>query len=221
MKVCTDSCVAGAWFSSMIVRDQVSVTNCLDIGTGTGLLALMLAQKINLYFDAVEIDENAFLQSAENFDASPWNNRLKSIHADIKTFKPIRKYDLIISNPPFFENQLRSDDKNRNVSMHNESLDLQQLISAVDSLLAHNGHFGILLPFKRLNYFESVAAEQKIYTLEKLLIRQTPQHDFFRSALICSRSKKAVVQNELTIRDDKGKYSSEFTELLKDYYLAL
>jgi len=221
MKVCTDSCVAGAWFADVIIRQKIAAANCLDIGTGTGLLALLLAQKINSFIDGIEIDESAWLQSAENFAASPWKDRLTSFYGDIKSFATLKKYDLIISNPPFFENDLRSGNKNRNISMHDETLNLQQLISAADSLLTDNGYFGILLPFKRLNYFEAIATETKMYSVEKLLIRQTPQHDFFRCVLICSRLKKDVAEHELTIKDGTGKYSSGFIDLLKDYYLAI
>src|SRR4026209_1473778 len=103
MKVCTDSCITGAWVADYILRNQLQVLNCLDIGTGTGLLALMLAQKTGMLIDGVEIDNDAFVQATENFADSPWEKRLHSFHADITTFPTSKEYDLIISNPPFFE----------------------------------------------------------------------------------------------------------------------
>ena len=221
MKVCTDSCITGAWVADYILSNHVHALNCLDIGTGTGLLALMLAQKTGMLIDGIEIDNEAFLQASENFAGSPWNKRLHAIHADVTTFPAIKEYDFIISNPPFFENDLRSGNINRNVSLHDESLNLKQLITCVHTLLSVDGYFAILLPWKRVSYFEMSAAEQNIFPHEKLLIRQTPGHHFFRCILICRRTKKDPGHSELTIKDERGNYTIEFANLLNDYYLSL
>src|SRR6478672_11745355 len=103
MKVCTDACIFGAWVSNTIAG-RLHAGNCLDIGTGTGLLALMAAQKSTLHIDSIEIEKNAYVQAGENFSKSPWKDRIEIFHGDINAFSVTKKYDLIISNPPFFEN---------------------------------------------------------------------------------------------------------------------
>ncbi len=220
MKVCTDTCFFGAWVANFIVSRRLPVTNCLDIGTGTGLLGLLLAQKTGLSIDAVEIEENAFKQAKQNFGSSPWSARLQAFHSDIKIFSSAKKYDFIISNPPFFENDLRSANKNKNIARHDEGLNLQELVAVVKLHLNDDGYFALLLPYHRLPHFETLAAQNNIFINEKLLIRQTPEHDFFRGILICSRSKKSVENKELVIKNKTG-YTDEFTGLLKDYYLSL
>ena len=219
MKVCTDACLFGAWVANLIASRGLPFTNCLDIGTGTGLLGLLLAQKTGLIIDAVEIEENAFKQAKENFGSSPWSARLQAIHSDIKIFSSPKKYDLIISNPPFFENDLRSANKNKNIARHDEGLNLQDLVAVVKLHLNDDGYFALLLPYHRLSHFETPG--NNIFINEKLLIRQTPEHDFFRGILMCSRSKKIVVTKKVEIKNNAGSYTDEFTILLKDYYLLL
>ena len=108
MKVCTDSCLFGAWIADKIEQKIIVPKNILDIGSGTGLLSLMIAQKTNAQIDGVEIDENSYQQSEDNFIESPWNKHLHAFHADIKNWNSGLKYDLIISNPPFYENDLKA-----------------------------------------------------------------------------------------------------------------
>ena len=106
MKVCTDSCLFGAWIAAKIAKRYLDPKRILDIGTGTGLLSLLLAQKTDARIDAVEIAGEAFNQSKENFSASPWSEKITAYHADIKSWNAPSKYDLLICNPPFFENDL-------------------------------------------------------------------------------------------------------------------
>jgi tRNA1Val (adenine37-N6)-methyltransferase len=233
MKVCTDACIFGAWVAEKVAPDsyrdqlplpdwlgQAGVASCLEVGAGTGLLSLMYAQKnSNAIIDAVEIEKNAYEQVKENFSNSKWNDRLKIFHTDIKYFVSQKKYDLIISNPPFYENELLSNEKNKNIAKHDEGLTLKDLITIIKTHLAAKGYFAILLPYHRIKYFENLAEENKFFSQEKLLIRQTPSHNFFRGILFFSNSKTDIKTNELTIKNNDGNYTEEFTALLKDYYL--
>ena len=223
MKVCTDACIFGAWIARLISNNipQMAGSNCLDVGSGTGLLSLMFAQKNpNATIDAVEIEKNAYEQAKENFSNSKWNNRLKIFHIDVKDFVSQKKYDLIISNPPFYENELQSDEKNKNIAKHDEGLTLTDLIISVKKNLSATGYFAILLPYHRIKYFEELAEESIFFLHQKLLIRQTLTHNFFRGILLFGNCKTDVKINELTIKNGES-YTQEFTELLKDYYLSL
>lgn len=217
MKVCTDACVFGGWVAAWIA----DLANCLDIGTGTGLLTLMLAQKTNLDIDAVEIEKDAFDQAKENFTNSPWSERLKVFHSDIKKFTPSKKYALIISNPPFFENDLKSEVKNKNIAKHDDELNLQELVEVVEKNLDASGFFAVLLPYHRVSFFERLANENEFYLQQRLLIKQTPSHNFFRGILLFGKQKITPATKELAIKKIDGSYTDEFRELLKDYYLHL
>lgn len=222
MKVCTDASVFGAWVAEKIINSKLPVADCLDVGTGTGLLPLMLVQKNpETIIDAVEIEENAYEQAKENFTNSKWNRRLNIFHTDVMNFAPRKKYDLIITNPPFYENELLSEEKNKNLAMHDKGLTLDNLITIIKTHLASTGCFAILLPFYRIKYFEDMASHNNFFLQEKVLIRQTPSHNFFRGILFFSNINADVKTNELTIKNNEDMYTQQFTELLKDYYLKL
>ncbi len=221
MKVCTDACIFGAWIAEKVASNQLPVASCLDIGCGTGLLSLMFAQKNpNAIIDAVEIEKNAHEQAKENFSNSEWNNRLKIFHIDVKDFVSQKKYDLIISNPPFYENELQSNEKNKNIAKHDEGLLLKDLVAITEKHLSPRGYFAVLLPYHRIKYFEELAEGSNFFLHQKLLIRHTPTHNFFRGILLFGNCKTDVKINELTIKNGES-YTHEFTELLKDYYLSL
>ncbi|MBX3255102.1 MAG: methyltransferase [Chitinophagaceae bacterium] len=218
MKVSTDSCIFGAWFAAKALPS----TNILDIGAGSGLLTLMLAQKMPATFHAIEKDAGSFEQLEQNIHNSPWNNRITTFHSDAVRFEFPGKYDFIISNPPFYENELRSPDNRKNMAMHDSSLTLDMLIQIIDRNLTQDGSFGILLPYYRKDHFMQLAGEKKFYTLEECHVRQTPQHPYFRSILHFSKSRQPVNPvRTLTIRNSSNTYTPEFISLLKDYYLAL
>jgi tRNA1Val (adenine37-N6)-methyltransferase len=220
MKVCTDACLFGAYIANQ-VQPLSSVNSILDIGSGTGLLSLMLAQKTNATIDTVEIDANAFEQAKENIAQSSHKNRIEIFNTDIAAFNPNKKYDCIISNPPFFESDLKSDDEKKNSAKHDTSLTYITLLNAIDKNLTTHGFFSVLLPFKRSSYFEEVAAKLNFHLAKKLLVKQTPKHNYFRAILIFSRNKSVAEQSELTIKNEEGNYTKEFIQLLKDYYLYL
>ena len=220
MKVCTDACIFGAWVAEKVAGFQQPVASVLDIGAGTGLLSLMLAQKnTNVIIDAVEVEESSYEQAKENFMNSKWNDRLTVFHTDVRNFDAGKKYDLVISNPPFYENELLSKEKNKNLAKHHEGLTLKDHIEIIKTHSA-TGHFAILLPYHRVKYFEDLAEGNGFSLKEKLLIRQTPSHNFFRGILLFSNRKSEIKTNELTIKNNNG-YTAEFTGLLKDYYLKL
>ena len=218
MKVCTDACILGAWFAEKIP----SLSSVLDIGSGTGLLMLMLAQKNKSEIDGIEVDLNAYKQQKENIEQSPWKNQLHAFPGDIRSFSFSGKYDFIISNPPFYENDLQSVSSSRNLAMHSKELRLQELLLAIDANLDPGGSFGILIPYHRLNEFEGLAYELKFYPNEKLFIQQTPNHEYFRVVLHLSRNQEDFIdESTLTIQQEDGGYTNEFVELMKDYYLRL
>jgi tRNA1Val (adenine37-N6)-methyltransferase len=221
MKVCTDSCLFGAWVASLIEKKIIGPKNILDIGTGTGLLTLMLAQKTNAGIDAVEFDKNAFEQATENAGASLWNNQIKVFHADIKKWNSPLKYDLIISNPPFYEGDLLPEDEGKTVSKHYTALNLEELIIAAKLMLTEDGTLAVLLPWYRTRTFENIASGHLLFVKEQTEVKQTSTHNYFRTMLILQKQRATLLKNEIAIKNKNNEYSPEFKELLRDYYLYL
>jgi tRNA1Val (adenine37-N6)-methyltransferase len=215
MKVCTDSCILGAWTTNYL-KD---IKKILDIGAGSGLLSLMLAQKSESLIDAIELDPESANQANENVMASPWSPRISLLQGNVLHYPLSPDYDFIISNPPFFESDLRSPDDKKNKAKHNETLTLDELIVVVRKHLKRTGLFSILLPYHRSEYFENLATANEFFLREKLMIRQTPNHQPFRSILLYGFQKsKSVVSKELTIKNENGIYTAEFLGLMSDYY---
>lgn len=220
MKVCTDACLFGGWVAQKVVSWQMTDSSILDIGSGTGLLSLMLAQQTVAQIDAIEMDEAAAEQAADNFEGSPWKERLQVIKGDAKLVHLGKKYALIISNPPFFENDLKSEDAKRNLALHSEELSLQELLSIIKSHLAVNGKFAVLLPYHRKDVFIQLAKNEGFFLEEVVSVKQTPKHTFFRVMLLFSAINESVIEREIIIREGES-YTNEFIDLLKDYYLKL
>ncbi|ANI89368.1 hypothetical protein A9P82_08730 [Arachidicoccus ginsenosidimutans] len=220
MKVCTDACLFGALITEneTVIKDDT----VLDIGAGTGLLSLMIAQKNTAAkIDAVEIDKDAFEQARENISHSIWKN-VEVHHQPIQEFTKDRNacYDLIVSNPPFFENDLKSINEQRNKALHSSDLSLKELVEIVNKLLAEKGTFCVLLPFSRTEYFVNLAEKENLFLQKKILVKQTPKHHFFRSILFFKKENSGYETEEIVIKENDV-YSLRFTELLKDYYLYL
>ncbi len=221
MKVCTDACLFGSLLPTS--SEGGGVKHVLDIGTGTGLLSLMYAQKDpDVIIDAVEIDEAAAQQAKENFDASLWKERLNVYNSSIQQFAETaaHKYDIIISNPPFYEDDLKSSDAKRNLALHSEELKLNKLIAIAEKLLNDGGRLFVLLPYHRTEEFTQLIAG-KLFIKEKIFIKQTPKHNYFRSIFRLTKQVANVDQSEIIIMNGKNEYSDLFKGLLKDYYLAL
>jgi tRNA1Val (adenine37-N6)-methyltransferase len=218
MKVCTDACILGAWFAEKIAANSM----VLDIGSGSGLLMMMLAQKNNAEIHGIEIDPPSFKQLTENINDSKWKDKLKAFHGDARTFTFPNQYDFIITNPPFFENDLLANEDNLNVARHSKLLTLEELVKVIDLNLSKDGSFGILLPFHRLEYFAGLSNKHGFWLSEQLLVKQTPSHNYFRAILHFKRkADEFTARHELVIQDGKANYTPEFTGLLKDYYLYL
>jgi tRNA1Val (adenine37-N6)-methyltransferase len=228
MKVCTDACLFGAWVAANrpplpVYNSPLTAHYLLDIGAGTGLLALMYAQKdINTIIDAVEIDEVAAQQAKENFGASPWKERLYAYKNSIQDFSVTtdKNYDKVICNPPFYESDLKSNNAKRNVALHSSELKLNELIEIAKRLLNEDGSFFVLLPFYRSEEFGQLITG-KFFIKEKVLIKQTPGHNYFRTMFWLTRQPANEHQSEITIMTERNEYSVAFKELLKDYYPAL
>ncbi len=223
MKVCTDACVFGAYISAKEKDFTNDETDILDIGTGTGLLSMMIAQKVEGNIDAVEIDENAYEQARENFKNSPWEKRLTALHADIKQLEVKKTYDIIISNPPFFEASLKSTNNLKSIAKHTTTLPFTSLASIVSVNLRDKGRFYILLPFSEFKTFEKIAARNKLWLRQAMNItQQRHSSNYFRTIGVFTNTGVETENTEsLTISDESKQYSHSFRELLKDYYLYL
>jgi len=218
MKVSTDACLFGAW----LARQSPSCSRVLDIGGGTGLLSLMFAQQHpEASIEAIEIDPAAALQAAENFTASPWSMRLSIHTGPVQQFKPAGKYGLVFSNPPFFENHLRSPLMAKNNARHNTTLSLEELSRIVPPLLTEEGRFAVLLPFESAERFIRLLELQGVYAGKVLQVKQSSQHTRFRSLIYFSKTVAECGEEEITIKGTDNNYSPAFTDLLKDYYLYL
>jgi tRNA1Val (adenine37-N6)-methyltransferase len=222
LKVSTDSCIFGAWLASLVSNHPLGIHKALDIGAGSGLLMLMLAQKFEGNIDGIEIDRDSYEQATENINASPWYNRLQLFNADIKLFQIPQQYDMIFANPPFFEGDLKSVSEQKNLAKHDDGLTLPDLLEVTNRNLTGKGLFAVLLPYHRTGYFEQLAANYDLFVSRKLLVRQTAAHPWFRSALFFTRNNKGISPAEyLTIYASGHSYSGEFQQLLKEYYLYL
>lgn len=219
MKVCTDACLLGAWVANKMETEEIHPQNILDIGCGTGLLSLMLAQKSAAQIDAVEINADAFLQAEENISLSTWKDRITVHQQNILSFKPKKKYELIICNPPFFEKQLASPLAEKNAAMHDASLTFSQLAGCLKTHLTASGFAAILLPYYRTEELEKQLAGFGLYTKERLNISHSPDRAFFRTVLWVSSTASLPQDHFIAIKDETGVYTSAFSGLLKDYYL--
>jgi tRNA1Val (adenine37-N6)-methyltransferase len=221
LKVSTDSCLFGAWIADKISGSQLAIGRALDIGAGTGLLMLMLAQRFAGNIDGIEIDQDSYEQATENIRTSSWHDRLHLFHHDIKLFELPHQYDLIISNPPFFEGDLKSTASKSNIAKHDEGLTLNDLLGVVDRNLTAKGKLAVLLPYHRMTYFEELAAGYTLFVSDKLVVRQTANHPYFRCCLLLTRKEEMPHTESLTIRETGDVYTERFAMLLKEYYLYL
>ena len=222
MKVCTDACLFGAWVASKVNSLQMTVDRkterVLDIGTGTGLLSLMLAQKSDGWIDAIEINSSAAQQAEENIQASQWKDQITVHTINILEWKS-ELYDLIISNPPFYENDLKSPDTQRNLALHDSGLTLVTLFENVARLLKPNGRFALLLPAHRQKHAVDIAKQHGWTAAETVEVCQTEKHTPFRVMFWFEKGIAASEAKRMQIKEN-GVYTEGFVDLLRDYYLA-
>ncbi len=220
MKVTTEGCILGAW-----VTPPAAPSRILDIGSGTGLLALMLAQRYNCPIDAVEIDEGAAEQARENFRNSPWHNRLKLFHQNITTYSPAKEggYDLIVCNPPFFQANMQTANKAKNIAIHDDLLPQSTLLSHIKRLLSPIGTAYVLYPEFESNRFQHLAKELQLHASDALIIKNKAAKSPFRkvSRLSLHPTQEIMPTDELIIRDADNSFNPIFTQLLTPYYQHL
>jgi tRNA1Val (adenine37-N6)-methyltransferase len=212
-KVSEVACIQGAWAHIPPLAKDI-----LDIGSGTALLSLMLAQRTSALIDAIEIEESAHAQGKENVEQSPFANRINCLQGDVRTYPFSKCYDFIICNPPFFQGQLKSNSDSANLAKHATMLSLEELLKVVDRVLKADGAFCILLPLERMSSLNELAASFQLFPKELLLIRHTAQHTPGYFVGIYSSTKAELRTEELCIREN-GQHSPLMKELVKDYYL--
>jgi tRNA1Val (adenine37-N6)-methyltransferase len=222
MKVCTDACLFGAW-SAADAQIQ-SAKNILDIGSGTGLLSLMLAQQSAAHMTAIEIEAGAFEQTKANFELSPWKERLDVVHTSIQNYAAESRqlYDCIITNPPFFEGDLNSPDNAKNFAAHSTALSCDKLAEAASSLLEENGTWYVLVPTLRAYTMQKLASNYGLQLSEESLMYNDAKHLPIRAMLKFVKQKEvAIKRDKIVIKNSDQSYTVEFTTLLKPYYLHL
>ena len=217
MKVTTDACIFGAYTAI----DETK--KILDIGTGTGLVAMMLAQRTKAQIDAVEIESSAYNQAVTNIQESIFKEQINVFNTSIQLFstrsEQQNQYDLIVSNPPFFHNHLKAKEITRNNSFHTDTLSFEDLIHSVLQLISSVGTFVILLPLHESSVFEELSIPQGLYPQKKLTIRHRKDTKILRIITTFGFTKTQTQEENLIIKNPDESYSLAFGMLLKDYYL--
>ena len=220
MKIGTDSVLLGAWCP--IDNNPISI---LDIGSGTGILSLMLAQRTFAdQIDALEIDENAYEESVENFENSPWSDRLFCFHAGLDEFvdEPEDEYDIIISNPPFYSEDFKTDNSQRDLARFQDALPFEDLIEAADLLLSENGIFAVIIPYKEEERFIDLCAEVELFPIKVTRVKGSHKTPIVRSLLAFKRFELSVLTaDELVIEINRHEYTDDYINLTKDFYLKM
>ena len=220
MKVGTDGVLLGAWCP--IDNNPNSI---LDIGTGTGLIALMLAQRTTAQqIDALEIDENAYEQATENFENSHWNDRLYCFHAGLDEFvdDPEDEYDLIVSNPPFYSEDVKTDDEQRNLARFQDALPFEELVAAADLLLSENGIFAVIIPYKEEERFIDLCADVELFPVKMTRVKGSHSTPIVRSLLAFKRFElTTLTANELVVEINRHEYTDDYINLTRDFYLKM
>ena len=219
MKVGTDGVLLGAWAS--LEKHPESI---LDIGAGTGVIALMMAQRSpSQTIDAIELDDNAYEQCTENFESSPWGDRMFCYHAGLDEFVDEWEdtYDLIVSNPPFYSEDVSSGDKSRDQARQNQSLPFDELLEGVSRLLSPKGIFSTIIPFKEEEAFLHLAAQLNLFPRRITRVKGNPTSETKRSLLEFVFNATETKIKALTIEIRRHEYTQEYVDLTKDFYLKM
>lgn len=215
MKVGTDGTLLGAWTSI------TGVQTILDIGTGTGLIALMLAQRSQAQIDAVEIDAEASIQAQENVAGSPWRDRIKIYPGSVQDYAKTcsKRYDLIISNPPFFDNASKAVQKARTVARHSDLLRQLDLLQVTEQLLSYPGKLVVIYPTESAQIFQEKAKAFGLFCQRKLKVKPTLTSPSKRIVMELGKQPFPLQEDILAIEATRGVYTPEFISLIKDFYL--
>lgn len=219
MKVGTDGVLLGAW-----AKINENVFSILDIGAGTGLIGLMMAQRSNAeVIDAIELHDEAYEQTVENFELSDWGDRLFCYHASFQEFvEEIEdEYDLIISNPPFYTSTYKELPEERAMARHSESLTYADLLSGTAKLLSKIGTCAFIIPFTEEENFIKIANENGLYLNRVTRVKGTLEAPIKRSLLQFSFSKIEIEETDLIIEIERHKYTEEYKRLVQDFYIKM
>lgn len=217
MKVGTDAVLIGSWVNALNSK------TILDIGTGTGIIALMLAQKSGARIDAIDIDNNAFEQAQENINSCNWKDRITAHHISLQQFvtECTQKYDLIVSNPPYFVDSSKAIEESRSNARHTDQLGYNELLDGVLNLLNPNGKFYIILPTKEGESFRELAEENKFYLTKLTRVITRADKPEKRLLMRFEFIRRTFSESSIVIeKDERHSYTDEYKELTKDYYLA-
>lgn len=219
MKIGTDAVLLGAWTS--IENNPFSI---LDIGAGTGILGLMLAQRsTSELIDAIEIDNDAYEQCVNNFEASPWGDRLFCYHASLEEFiEEIEdQYDLIICNPPYYSEDYKTENKSRDLARFQDAMPFEHLLDSVSQLLSENGLFSAVIPFKEENLFIALASRYNLFPKRILHVKGHPASEIKRSLMEFSFFETKTEISDLIIETERHQYTEDYINLTKDFYLKM
>lgn len=216
MKVTTDGCYFGAVFT------PYSTGRILDIGTGTGLLALMAAQRTEAKIDAIEVNSDAFEQAQVNFSNSPWASQLSIFHTSLQEFLSPNTYEQIICNPPFFVNSQTGQSKNKNQAVHADTLSMEDLAFHASRLLKEDGQFWVMYPEAEMAQLAKIVAKEGFNIHSQYTLRNKKDGPVFREIIKFGKKEMNLqISSDVYIKESDGSYSSAFTKTLKDFYLHL
>ena len=221
MKIGTDAVLLGAWCFAEF-PDTI-----LDVGAGTGIISLQLAQRFDAEtIDAVELDENAYEQTVENFEQSDWADRLYCYNASFQEFadeiaEEEENYDLIVSNPPFYTDEFETENESRNKARFTSSLSFEELIVGVAKILSEKGKFCVIIPFKEEGDFIDLATKNQFFLNRVCHVKGNPTSEVKRSLLEFSFQESAIKKEELTIEIERHQYTEAYINLTKDFYLKM
>lgn len=215
MKVGTDSVILGAW------TPAYEPQRILDIGAGTGILSLMMAQRFpTASIHSIEIDPETAEECKQNITLSPWKERISVFQMDIRNFSASNSYDLILSNPPFFSEDTHSPNQKRSLARASHSLPFAQLLNCVNKFLSPQGNFSVVIPYKEETSFLQEATYYSLYPLQKLYLKGTPSSPIKRSFLLLSHQQVTQILIKLLIVEkERHQYTEEYQELTKNFYL--
>ena len=217
MKVGTDGVLLGAWTKPSSYPHQI-----LDIGTGTGLVAIMLAQRFSRsQIHAIDIDQASAEEALFNAHSSPWSERLNISHCALQDYNPSIKYDLIVSNPPYFRNTTQSQDPARATARNNDSLSLEYLVEKSHKLLNENGELVLIIPSNEFETIQSLAVKFNFYINKLCWVKGNHQSPIKRLLIALSKNKEILEENSLTIEKSRHNYTQDYKNLCQDFYLKL